>query len=270
MNVTEVENIIYQLNEKLSTPKLLGNDELRRRIEVCILSYQQIKALVGSKEFESQEEEILFFKHIKPRVTSLYFYHLKMFQIETAVPMSSTEMKIRYYKDQMKRLDNFTFNHREFSSYIKRNATYMDHVYFTRGNKNPELFTNYQYIDMEWEFATSHGFVLARLLANEKLSDKLQKKIRLLEDNFAIIDNLIDPIAWSGTKVNLVVLMYGLIETNQVSCDIATLANRFNKLFGIDLKDSYRIWLDVKSRKKEDFPWLQQMIDQLRDRASEE
>jgi len=186
-----------------------------------------------------------------------------------AMPMSSTDVKIRYYREEVTKLDNYTKSHADFCKYIRRGATYLDHIYFTRGNKSPELFTNYQVIDFEEEFATSHGFVLARILASENLYIYLRKKIQLLENNYAIVDNLLSPIKWKGSKANLVVLMYGLIETEQVECDISTLANQLQKLFDIDLKDIYRIWADVKTRKKELFPWLNELVAKLEERARE-
>jgi hypothetical protein len=265
-----IEEIIERLNESLSTPKGLGHAEWLRCIEVCTQSYIAIKAILNDNSFNSIEEEIYFFKHMKPKITSKYFYHLKLYQIETALPMGSTEVQIRYYEEEVRKLDNYVTNHQEFCNYMRREATYMDHIYFTRGNKNPELFTNYQFIEIGHEFATSHGFVLARISANKQLYSYLSKKIDQLEHGYPIVDNLMKPIPWEGSKVNMVILMYGLIETGQVNCDINTLANHMQKVFDVELKDIYRVWADVKTRKKELFPWLQEMMKKLEDRAREE
>ena len=269
MKIGQLEDIIERLNNELRVPKNLGKPESLRCLEICTLYYREIKEIVKKSEFASIDEEIHFFKKIKPLITSKYFYYLKVYKIEMATPMSSTDVKIRYYKEEIAKLDNYTKGHADFCKYIRRDATYLDHIYFTRGNKSPELFTNYQVIDFEEEFATSHGFVLARILASERLYIYLRKKIQLLENNYAIVDNLLSPIKWKGSKANLVVLMYGLIETGQVESDISTLANQLQKLFDIELKDIYRIWADVKTRKKELFPWLREMVERLEERARE-
>jgi len=270
MMAEDVEGIINRLNESLSVPKLIGTAEHRRCLDICTKSYRKIKIIVQSKSFDSVDEEIHFFKNVKPRITSKYFYHLKLYQIETGLPMGSTEIKIRYYEEEVRKLDNYVVNNQAFCNYIRREASYMDHIYFTRGNRSPELFTNYQHIELEEEFATSHGFVLARIVANKRLYDYLSKKIRQLENNYAMLDNLLKPLPWKGSKINMVVLMYGLIETGQLKCDINTLSNRFQKVFDIELKDTYRMWADVKVRKKEMFPWLREMIEKLENKAKEE
>ena len=270
MKVDTVEDIIQKLNVSLSAPKSLGTSELRRCMEACTQSYRKIKAILRDKEFDSIDDEIHFFKHVKPKVTSRYFYHLKLYQIETGLPMGSTETMIRYYEEEVRKLDNYVSNHQAFCHYIRRESTDMDHIYFTRGNKSPELFTNYQHIDLAEEFATSHGFVLARILANKHLYEYLSRKIRQLENSYTILDSLIKPVPWTGSKINLVVIMYGLIETGQVDCDLATLSNHLQKTFDIEIKEVYRIWADVKTRKKDMFPWLKEMIQKLEERAREE
>lgn len=269
MKIGELEDIANRLNQELRIPKGLGKSESLRCIEICTQYLQEIKAMVKEREFASTDEEIYFFKKVKPLITSKYFYYLKLYKIEMATPMSSTDVKIRYYKKEISKLDNYTTSHADFCTYIRRDATYLDHIYFTRGNKSPDLFTNYQVMDFEEEFATSHGFVLARILASESLYIHLRKKIQLLENNYAIVDSLLSPIQWKGSKANLVVLMYGLITTGQVDCDISTLANQLQKLFDIELKDTYRIWADIKTRKKDLFPWLKEMVEKLEDRARE-
>lgn len=264
------EGIIKRLNESLRFPKELGKNELVRCINECTNSYQALKELLVNKEFDSIDEEIHFFKELKPQITSQYFYHMKLYKIETKLPMSSTDVKIRYYNEEIKKLDNYANNNREFCNYVRSELTYMDHLYFTRGNKPPELFTSYHQIEIGYEFTTSHGWVLARILANKRLYDYLSKKIRQLENNYAMLDNLLKPLPWEGSKINMVVLMYGLIETGQLKCDINTLAKRFQKVFDIELKDTYRIWADVKIRKKEMFPWLREMIEKLEEKVRDE
>lgn len=270
MKDSTVEDIILRLNESLRSPKELGQSELLRCVKECTNSYQELKVILQNKKFGSINEEIHFFKELKPQITSQYFYHMKLYKIESKLPMSSRDVKIRYYYEEINKLDNYVHSHNEFCNYIRSESTYMDHVYFTRGNKAPELFTNYQQIEIGYEFGTTHGFVLARILAHKRLYNYLFKKIQQLENNYAMLDNLLKPLPWEGNKINMVVLMYGLIETGQLKCDINTLANRFQKVFDIELKDTYRMWADVKIRKKEHFPWLKEMIEKLEEKVKED
>lgn len=270
MHREKIQQIISELHDELLHPKALGIDETCRCLNVCTRYYQELKETVTSYEFESQEEEIYFFKELKPQVAAQYYYYLKLYKIETDVPMGSTDMKGRFYEQEIKKIDHYMYAHKDFCAYMRKGATYMDQFYFTRGHKAPELFTNYQHMDLESTFATSHGFVVARILAADRLYAYLRNKISMLEQNYAIVDELLTPIEWKGSKVNLVVMMYGLVETGQVDCDIATLAAQLQKIFGIELKDTYRVWNDVKARKKEAFPWLKEMIRKLEEKIRED
>lgn len=242
---------------------MFGNDELRRCIEACTTVFITIKGVIKNIKFKDTAEEIYFFKHVKPQIVSRYFYQLKLLQIEENIPVVSREKRIALYQIEVTKLDNYPLSHQEFERYMSRGETYMDEMYFTRGYKEMELFTDYRYIDVDHEVATIKGFVLTRLQANKKLHQYLSHKINMLEQNGPEVYERLEHILWKGSKTDLVVLMYGLVETNQVDCDIATLARTFQRIFNVDLNRFYRLWTDVKARKKDRLPILKNMLERL-------
>ena|GEM_PF-3118181 len=69
-----------------------GGDILFRAEKGIVLVEKSIRALqkkVAEKPFPSKEDEIYFFKHVKPQILSKLIYYIKLFNIESKCPLRS-------------------------------------------------------------------------------------------------------------------------------------------------------------------------------------
>ncbi|WP_262914708.1 RteC domain-containing protein [Gelidibacter sp. F63206] len=83
--------------------------------------------------FNNPEEEISFFKHIKPQIFSKLIYYVKLFNIESKRPRSSSKFQIKYLSAHINKLQVYFNDNLDFYHYYRRGATTLDTEYFTRG-----------------------------------------------------------------------------------------------------------------------------------------
>lgn len=79
---------------------------------------------------------------------------------------------------------------------------------------------------------------------------------------------------WTGKITDLVELIYGLAETsciNDGKASIKELSAFFYDLFGVDGKDAYRLYADIKERKSDSRTYfLDQMAKSLNERMDKD
>jgi hypothetical protein len=76
------------------------------------------------------------------------------------------------------------------------------------------------------------------------------------------------PYRWTGSTVELVELIYGLIEMRSIhngETPIAELANFISLQFGIEIKDCYSAYVDIKRRKNDSRTYY---LDKMRERLN--
>lgn len=87
----KINLLLTDLNEQLNFIDLEIDDTLKRcekAIEIIIKSVQKLKTLFIKENFKNQEQEIDFFKNIKPKFTSKLVYYNIVYKIETRNPLS--------------------------------------------------------------------------------------------------------------------------------------------------------------------------------------
>ena len=86
MDIHKYNETIYQLEETLSQLKTQTQDfvELTEKaMGLCDSVMMKLRESVMENGFNCEEEEIYFFKHIKPRVNSKLFFYTEVFDLES-------------------------------------------------------------------------------------------------------------------------------------------------------------------------------------------
>ena len=118
--------------------ELLQMDDLTEQsIECC---YQvssnywfQIRQMLSRFHFQSEEEEIDFFKRVNPLFTSEIEYYKLLFHATIFRPPDDEEAR-RFWQREFQRLDRFVENHPDFVLYMLTGNTCRDKQYFLRKN----------------------------------------------------------------------------------------------------------------------------------------
>jgi hypothetical protein len=103
--------------------------------------------MVSAYEFECTDEEIYFFKKVKPQFTAEIEYlglcnYVELFK--TGVKDDDTSELEKFYKKELQRIEKFGHENPVFYQYVKERKADMDKEWFTREERNhekPELKT---------------------------------------------------------------------------------------------------------------------------------
>jgi len=218
-------------------------------------SLKDIRQHINNHKFQSQEDEILFFKEIKPAVYSKLIYFVRVFNIESKRPDGSDKSQKKYLLNELNKLENFFSENLEFYQYIRNKMTFLDDKFFVRGKLDLLLSVDPFTFDADPGFSTGFDYKVAQILANNLISTYLNSEIALL-----IRKELIHSkqgsfskgkFVWTAHKNSLVELIYAFKADRAINdgeFDINELAIYLETIFSVDLGDVYRTFLEIKGR----------------------
>jgi hypothetical protein len=271
--------ILYELEEKINKISYDYDnpiDMCDKSIEEVVYHLKQLKDYVLANQFETQEDEIKFFKHTKPKFLSKLIYFKKIRKLETRKPVGSEKKQRKYLNKELNKLNIFFSENIDFYNYYRLGSNFLDHKIFIRGdieiNYNLEIF----YYEMDHRFSTTHDFKAATILSNEIFQKYIENKIRNLSDNKAVeIKPIMEKpvLKWTESKTSLIELLYALHTQkafNNGKADIVDIAKHFEKIFDIELGDFYRVWNEIKNRKINKTKFLDTLKENLNKRSEEQ
>ena len=127
------------LNKQLLAIDLEESDLIKKAQKsiICIKStLSKLNTFTLNYAFKNEEEEILFFKEIKPGILSQLIYCIKINNIESKRPMGSFEIQQDYLIHELEKLTLFFNRHLEFYRYYRMNSTFLDDNFFVRGRED--------------------------------------------------------------------------------------------------------------------------------------
>lgn len=217
----------------------------------------EMKEFVLSQSFGNDTDEIAFFKQYKPRILGPLFYFHHILRIESQRPLDENELD-DYYEKQQEEQKMFFDRHVAFFQYYRSGATYMDSYYFLRGRQGNAIDVDVCQYDDDSEFSTGYDHLVARITAMEMLYAFLSVRRNCLqnvaEDIPPELLKIKGTYKWTGSAIELVEIVYGLDEMKSINdgeTPIHELAAFVGTLFGVDIRDCYSAYTDMKRRKNE-------------------
>jgi len=253
-----ISQLLLELEERIKFIGLEENDPIKcsqLSIDVCKTTLVKLKSLILNSKFSSPSEEIRFFKEIKPKFLSPLIYHLKIFKIESRKPHGSNKARRKYLLNELDKLKIYFDSNLDFYRYYRTQSNYLDHKYFLRGKYDIRLTVDSYFFEADERFSTSHDFKVAKILAHDWLQVYLEEELsNLVKYNSKMISKEVPTINlnWTGSKTALIELIYALHTQGCIDngkTEIKNLAVTFEKLFGIELGDYYRTFLEIRVRK---------------------
>lgn len=273
------QEFILEFETKLETLESCKNDILHKaeygitHTEICI---KKLRNEVVQKGFISTQEEIHFFKHIKPQIFSKLIYYVKLFNIESKRPRSSSKFQVKYLNHQINKLQLYFNENLEFYHYYRRGATTLDEQYFVRGKSDLRSSTESFHAFIDEQFSTCQDSTVATIIAFDMLIVYLKQEIEKLESStnnpkFNLMKQT-SKLFWTGSKTELIELIYALDSSgaiNSGTADIKQLASVFEHLFNIDLGHYYHTFIEIRARKCSKTKFLDKLIELLNRRFDE-
>jgi len=241
-------------------------------IEIAKKKLNEVKEFIIDRGFKDTNEEICFFKKIKPQFVAKLIYYNGIYKIEAKIPCGGEKATRKYLKNEITKLKRYFDNNLEFYRYYKTNSTYLDDKYFLRGKYDIKLSLDTYYFETDHSFCTSHDYKVAKILANDLIQLYIEDRIFRLS-NILTTKNPQQSLNWTGSKAALVELIYALQAQGVLDhghADIKQISRAFSRMLNIDLGDFYHTYLELRNRKINKTKFLDSLRDGLSKKMDEQ
>ncbi|MCH7400870.1 RteC domain-containing protein [Belliella kenyensis] len=263
------EDLIKNLEKELDMLSFEDGNKLQQLEQAFHLSEVAVVKLrnyLDKYTFESEAEEIEFFKHINPQLLQKTIFYAEYFFIESKKPVGRKKSIKHHYNKAIRRLSMALDQKRDIYQYALLQENNMDNIYFLR-NADMSKFRPYRDILLvNPKYDTLHSYMLGKAYAWVQLIDLLKVEIKELEKQEILGGERSRKLRWTAPKVQLIELIYALKASgvfNNGTADIKEIANTIGLLFDKQLTDYYRTFQEIRFRKKSRTVFLDTMQERL-------
>ena len=174
--------MIHQMDES-HHKDMTEQEQAGHAYKIALQCWQQVKGEMKRYEFKDANEEIDFYKNIKPKFTGYIEYLILLNHGLLFIPTESKEALQIYWQFEVERLERFKERNKSFVAYYEGRSTYNDEKYFLPVEED-SVHKYSRIYDTDGAFVTSHDHLVASLLAEEKYHEFAKKKLyEVLKDN---------------------------------------------------------------------------------------
>jgi len=257
--LTVLENTISEVVKKCDSS-----------IAMCRDLIYQFKKQISNFAFKTTDEEINFFKNVKqiPLSNLVYYSELRSFEIQ--FPVGSQDVQKEYIQKKMDKINRFFRYNLDFTQYIEQEKTLLDENYFTRAFFRDVNITYSRHYYRDKDFSTSHDLLLAKLFANKRLIDYLKRRLSKIDSECIPCDDCMESdLRWTFSNTAYVELIYALVSVGAVNdgkIEISIIDKAFRRVFNHDSGDIYKIYSEIRRRKKSRAKFMEDLTRGLEDR----
>ncbi|MBP7920044.1 MAG: RteC domain-containing protein [Parabacteroides sp.] len=229
-------------------------------------AFKQLKLFVLSHNFKNDDDEISFFKEIKPRLCFRLIYYRKVYNIEMNRPIGIDKQR-EYLCDILNDINKYNSKRLDFIRYYRSGSTHLDALYFLRDSTDAEQYLETFFHELDPKFSTNCDFKVAKILSNDMLSAYLMQEIELLNDNGMRAGSFNFPTTkktWKGSKAELQEQIYAWDSAGTFGdVPLTQLYDYIQNVFNIQLDTNLsRTFGDLKIRNAPT-PFLEKLKDAL-------
>ena len=267
------QTIINELDDRINELTYEPSNSLvsyENAIILVLQKLEKIKKYIKKNGFKDDGEEILFFKQLKPQLVSKLIYFNAIYKIETKRPRGGDKIIRKYLNVELSKIKRYFDANLEFYKYYRTNSTHLDYKFFLRGKHDIKLSLDTYYFEADHNFATSHDYKVAKIIANDLIQVYLEDQLN--NNNQRKIFET-PHLNWTGSKTSLIELIYSLHSQGSIdngNVDIKIIAKTFENIFNIDLGNFYHSYLELKGRKINRTQFLDSLRNALIKRMDEQ
>lgn len=235
------ENIQTRIKEQVEATR--DNEPLIQAAKMIAFvqeSIHDLQQFTYNYKFETEQEEIKFFKEIKPVIVSQHYYYQKLFQIALFNSYKEPEMRKQYLESVLERLELYARKNHEFFLYYMTGQTSFDDHYFLR--KNAVFSTN-----LDKRFSTGYDDRAARLLSQELIRNTILEMLRTNDST-----PFKSSVNWTGNKTDAIELLVALHASgnfNNGEAEVKQMVRSFEECFNVKLDNYYDLLKKIRMRK---------------------
>ena len=270
-------NYFNEFEREYEVLKNASNDVLTVSLEIIHYIENKLKEIykwLKKYIFPSVQEEIYFFKELKPRMVSKLLFYKELLKLEASLPPSKKK-KRKHYEELQATIHQYVLNNKEFYEYYRSRSSFRDEELFVRRCYKDIIKYDCCLINFDSKLSTSHDFIVATIIANDMFTSYLENKLDELNGkcklNRTPIDNKFN---WTGTKVDLTEMVYAFQATGSINngnFDLKEFAVFLGKMLNIEIDSNlYGNYSDIKSRKVSKTRFINSMSDKLMEKMDNE
>ena len=230
-----------------------------------------MKNHVLEHHFIDENEEIEFFRIIKPQILGKLIYYNKMYRIETSCPVSTGKMYYKYFSNELQQLKQEYKEHicnSDFYRYYRSGRTDRDHDFFKLGKINLNTGLNSFIFEVDTQFSTYYDYKVSCIIADELLYNYLIIKINPVDKPGMALQNAesTKDVFWTESKNAVIELIYALYTSGAISngkVGIRKISLIFQLLFRVHLGDIHHAFHRMKDRAGNRALFLDQLKSSL-------
>ena len=171
----------YVQQKKYNDEKINKIEKLNLQLKLTNEVLNDLRVYIRNNKFKDIDEEIDFFKRIKPNIYADFIFYNSLLKYHVNKPNTTNSILKNYFKNELKKLESKKRKNLKFYQYYKHNSTFLDHLYFLRENKQLDLFSIDISIYLDSEFYTSHDKLAAEVIAYDLLTNFYKQEINKLK-----------------------------------------------------------------------------------------
>lgn len=218
----------------------------------------ELKAFINPYSFSSKNEEILFFKTIKPKFTRELIYYAELVKIEMFRPVGNFETQQSYNNKIMDRINIFFERNQLLYDYYRMDKNEYDEQMFLRGAEGNLFYPECQVV-MDLHFCTVCGYKIGKIQAFEQVARYLQTDLNIIQSTSVHKQDEVMQVTWTDSKAALIELIYAIHakgSVNNGNNHLQQLVSTLEGAFKVELGNVYRAYYDMTIRKKSRTPYL--------------
>lgn len=256
----------------------LENNEIVTRARQCFLVTKQIlqklKEFLSDYQFMNDEEEILFFKELKPSLQKENIFWSEIFYIESKRPKGDKKTIEKYYLNHIWHINEFFQRNYILYTYYITDFEEENRRLFLRKSDSDSLFPEYEDIDLDNNFSTINSYKIARFMALEEVTTYLSSNLDLLRSNVRSDTSATDlkPMVFTGTKAQFIEWVLGTHYSGVLNNGKSTIKETFayfQNMLSIKVANHYGYFQSMRIRKKVRTPFLRLMVHKTEQRMDE-
>lgn len=275
--LNKIVSDIQKQERKLSAETSSLMDEAYKMTVYLQELLQTVKEDVIREGFLSKEEEIHFFKQVKPNILGKLIYYNKVFRIETACPANNGNMYQSYFALQLQILKQEYVEHvcnSDFYRYYRSGRTDRDEQYFMLGNINYHDGLNSFVFEIDPKSSTYFDYKVSKIIGNELIYNYLTSKINPEQQPDILLQNdEAKDIFWTQSKNALIELIYALYAAGAIAhgkIGIRKISMVFQVLFRVSLNDIHNSFHRMKTRSGSRTLFIDQLKSSLEEYMDKE
>jgi len=224
--------------------------------------------------FDTVEEEIYFFKELKPLMVSKLLYYKALLKLEAGFPQTKIEQR-KFYETLLVEIHLYNQKHRELYEYYRSRSSHRDQELFVRCDQKNLIQYDCSQINYDSKISTYHDYKIASFISNDMQAQYIQKKLDALDGSFVSkIDPIAPPFYWTAGKVAMTEMVYAFQATGSINhghFDLIELAQYLGSMFHTDIESNlYGNYSDIKNRKGVRTRYLNSMSEKVNEKMDRE